>query len=130
MTDSTLHLKNKRKEKTPDAPLEVPKHEKADLHERRPPKKPKDFKLQYRGKPGTVVAVSHKEWHHLDVYHTLEQAQAWEAQVRAVALPLGVVWPSAPTSRSGSGSAWPWVLEAGWRSDRRCTTLTRSRAAA
>lgn len=77
MTDSTLHLKNKRKEKTPDAPLEVPKHEKADLHERRPPKRPKDFRLQYRGKEGTPVATSHKEWKHLDVYHTLEQAQAY-----------------------------------------------------
>lgn len=77
MTDSTLHLKNKRKEKRADAPLEVPKHEKADLHERRPPKKPKDFKLQYKGREGTPVHSTHPDWKHLDAYHTLEIAQAY-----------------------------------------------------
>ena len=79
MTESTLHLKGKRKGKEvqPDAPLEVPKHEKADLHERRPPKKPKDFKLQYKAKPGTPVEATHKDWKHLDAYHTLDQARAY-----------------------------------------------------
>lgn len=75
--ENTLHLKNNRKPKghTADKPLEVPKHEKADLDERRPPKKPKDYKLQYKGKEDGPMAESHKEWRHLEAYHRIEQAR-------------------------------------------------------
>jgi len=75
--ENTLHMKNNRKPKghAADKPLEVPKHEKADLDERRPPKKPKDYKLQYKGKEGTLMETSHKEWRHLDAYSNIEAAR-------------------------------------------------------
>lgn len=77
--ENTLRLKQSRKPKghEADKPLEVPKHEKADLAERRPPKKPKDYKLQYRGKPDGLMAKSHPDWKFLDAFHTAELASAY-----------------------------------------------------
>lgn len=77
---STLHLKNKPKTKgvQADRELEVPKHEKADLHERRGVKRTKDFKIQYRTK------IEHKDnplvnkfeaWTVLGEHGDLEQAK-------------------------------------------------------
>lgn len=77
--ETTLRLKQGRKPKgyEVDKPLEVLKNEKADLHERRPPKKPKDYKLQYRGKPDGLMAKSHPDWKFLEAFHTVELASAY-----------------------------------------------------